>query len=78
LDAAAGEIVDLIEKASATTLQGLLVKARAINWCRASDPAGLEIFGYYPGGNKHSPVTDERLIVSVLADLHALTGSADA
>lgn len=37
-----GEIVDRIERAPATTLEGLRVKARAVAWCR-SEEDGLEL-----------------------------------
>ena len=60
-----------IEKARATTLPGLLVKIRAVRYCRSGDDAGPEIFGYYPVRND-KPATDERLILSLLADLHAV------
>ena len=60
-----------IEKARATTLPGLLVKIRAVRYCRSGDDAGPEIFGYHPFRDD-KPATDERLILSLLADLHAL------
>ena len=35
-------LVDLIEKAEATTLEGLRVKARAVQWCYGDDPMKLD------------------------------------
>jgi hypothetical protein len=72
-----GGIVDLIEAERAATLAGLLVKTRAVRWCRTGDAAGPEIFGRYPWINR-SLATDERLIISLMADLYTMVGGPAA
>ncbi|MDX7953408.1 hypothetical protein P7D22_19775 [Lichenihabitans sp. Uapishka_5] len=60
------EIVDRIEALTATTLAGLRVKLRGIDWCRDGDTLDeRELF------NSDKPTTDLRLIVAILADLRA-------
>lgn len=63
-----GGIVDRIELVTATTLAGLLVKAKALAWCRSDDPMTAETFGDHP-------TTDVRITASILADLRRLGGA---
>jgi hypothetical protein len=59
-------LVDQIEDIAATTLDGLMVKVRALMWCRVGEPMDLDDFcDGYPLG----PSTDVRLVVSIIADL---------
>ncbi len=71
-----GAMVDEIERTRAHTLPGLLVKARALRWCRADEPFTLEMFESHPLDDFHA--TDERVIVSILTDLHTMTAKPRA
>ena len=52
-----------------------MLKVRALRWARSGDTAGFEMFGYYPvAGKIKSPVADERLMVSIIADLYRFAG----
>lgn len=56
-------IVDRIEKASAATMEGLLVKAKAIRWCHGGAPFNpLE----------DARTQDVRIMGSIIADLLAI------
>lgn len=52
-------IVELIEKEPVTTLEGLRVKARCIQWCHGDDPVDLAL----------SDTTDGRLATQVVQAL---------
>ena len=77
LGLASSGIVKQIEAEHALTLEGLLVKTRALRWCRTGDAAGPEIFGQYDWNNK-ALATDERLVVILMADLYAMVGGPTA
>jgi hypothetical protein len=58
-------IVAQIERLSASTIDGLLVKAKAVMWCRSGDPFD----------NHEDPQTaDARLCYSIFQDLTAIGG----
>lgn len=59
--------VEQIEAATATTLVGLLVKARACSWCHNGESMRDEDFG-------EQPTTNIRLAVGVIRDLLAMQG----
>ena len=60
---ASSVIVSQIEAASATTLAGLRVKARAFSWCRSDVAVTVEdLFG-------PDATTDVRLLVGIVRDL---------
>ncbi len=59
-------LVDQIEEKAAVSFEGLMVKVRALMWCRVGEPMELDDFcDGYPLG----PSTDVRLVVSIIADL---------
>jgi hypothetical protein len=58
-----GEIVALIEVAPASTIDGLVVKAKAVRWCRTGDIDDEEL---------SDAATDTRICQSILRDLAAL------
>lgn len=62
-------LVDQIEVLPATTLSGVLVKVRALLWCRGEDPVEIDDLCDIPGDH---PPWDMRLIVAVLRDLTAM------
>jgi hypothetical protein len=68
---AASEIVARVEAIPATSLAGVLVKVRAIAWCRDGDPITAEDLD-----DAADPATECRLIAGVLNDLARLTGAA--
>lgn len=77
LDDATGVLVDRIIDLPATSLEGLLIKTRALRWARTGGEAGPEIFGYFPGipDLPQGPgSTDERLVIALLADLYRIAG----
>ncbi len=61
-------IVGKIEATSVATLAGVLVKVRAIFWCRNDDP-------FTPGclGSDGSPATETRLLVGLMRDLQRMS-----
>ena len=61
---AGGVLVDRIEHLPARTLEGLLVKARAISWCNSGEEIDPDRFSPYP-----SATTDARLAASIVRDL---------
>lgn len=70
------DILDQIEATPAATLDGIYVKIRAFQWCREDRPiTGADVLPYYSG---ERPATDERLMVSLLADLEAMRKVRDA
>lgn len=76
LAASTAAIVGEIEHAPATTLPGLLVKGRAARWCCVNEPPTRDLFDYNPLLPRRELTTNERVILSLLTDLHALTGVA--
>ena len=77
LNDATGVLADQIEDMPATTLAGLLVKARVLHWTRAETPLDASLFDYEAPKGAPGATSAERLILSMLADLHALaTGAA--
>ena len=74
LNDATSSIVNQILLAHAISIDGVLVKVRAVHWCRSGDEVGPEVFGYYSGLQQGSETLDERLIVGVLADLYRMAG----
>ena len=63
------EIAHRIEQMQATTIAGLIVKARACSWCHGGEPFEPDFFSL----DGH-PTTDLRLAASVFRDLLALSG----
>ena len=73
----ADALADEIERSRAATLPGLLVKGRALRRHRGSlGAATVSMFDLRPLIRHWEPSDDQRLIVSILADLHAMTGDA--
>lgn len=66
----ASSIVDQIEALPATTLAGLVVKARACHWCHAGEPVDERFFAI-----DGKPTTDMRLAAGILSDLVAMGGA---
>ena len=56
-------IVDLIERSQARAVEGLVVKAKAVRWCRTGDLSDEELSG---------AATDTRICQSILVDLMAI------
>ena len=72
LDAAhaiASCLLEEIEDTPARTLDGLLVKAEALAWCRDGAECDPEAFHSWPHGNA---ATDARLAASIMRDLAAM------
>lgn len=69
LAAEAAGVVDQIEATPATTLLGVLVKMRALAWCRVGDPVTIEDLVAHG-----EPSTDMLVVVSLLRDLSAMGG----
>jgi hypothetical protein len=69
--------VEKIEAERATTLAGLQVKARALQWCRSGEPLTPEDLSTVCASSGHvyvqPPTTDRRLIVGIVADLADMT-----
>ncbi len=68
--AVVGEIAERIGAIQAPSLAGVLVKVRAVVWCRcgdAFDPVNLE-----PGLGNGPPSTHAQILVSMLTDLEAM------
>jgi hypothetical protein len=65
------EVVDAIEALPARTLQGLLIKARALTWCRCGQPVTAEELA-----DRTCRTTDMELIAAIIADLTAMGGTA--
>ena len=57
-------LVDRIEQIPARTLEGLMVKARAISWCNSGEEIDPDRFCPYPGAT-----TDGRIAASIVRDL---------
>ena len=73
----ADALADEIERSRAATLPGLLVKGRALRRHRGSlGAATVDMFDLRPLVRHWEPADEQKLIVSFLADLHALTGDA--
>ncbi len=66
-------IVTRILAVPAATAAGVLVKTRALAWCRSGEEAGVEMFAIYPWSNRE-PCEDEKMVVSILADLYQMAG----
>lgn len=60
IDEPCASLARRIDALSATTAQGLMVKAMAVNWCHAADFKGF------------SETTDERIAAGIIRDLLAL------
>ena len=73
LNAVTGEIVDEIKAIPATTHAGVLVKVRAMRWCRSDAPVKPETFTLE---DENDPTTAMQLLVSLMADLYAMTHPA--
>ena len=77
LSEAVGSIVDEIERTRATTFPGLLVKARALRWSRGTGtPITISYFDLRPLLGHFTPSGEERMMVSLLTDLHDLAAEA--
>ena len=76
LSHATGDLVDEIKRRPATTLPGLLVKGRALRWCRTGRAPTADVVDLNPRVPVRVLSTDEEVILSVLGDLHAMTGGA--
>lgn len=75
LTARSSKIVGTIEQTPAFTLAGLVVKGRALRWCRSHEPIDAEFFANPMLTHVPTLTTDERLVVSLLADLHVMSGA---
>ena len=70
MDARTSEIVGQIEALPARTFAGVLVKVRALFWCRTGEPFEAMEFEHYL--SKGPPVTENRLLADLLTDLAAM------
>jgi hypothetical protein len=61
---AVAAVVVQIEQVPATTIDGLLVKMRALDWCRCGDPVTVLDIDPRP-----DPATDTRIMVGLIQDL---------